>query len=1267
MSELNVANFVKHSPITKSLQLELIPYGKTRETITEKGYLEIDAEFRSQVDAVRVYIDDFAKDVIEHSLSKMNTTVVCNALDALGDLYADPGQDPDKVLRKGIESAILAELDTAVGKTLQDLSVLKDGAAPLISDVRKLNSANFLQEVLPVYAKRKYTGNQAALDKAMEDIRMVKGKTSMAVRLLQSRITALTTWMPDRVLSNFAKFQKNAEYYRTILANEDVSLAVSKLITEDMLTNAGYVSFLTQSGIDAYNKAIAGDHSEHGMEIKGVNNIVIEYNRSIRGKQDGRRPLPKIEKLDKQIMQPVEKAFSFAIIDEDDQVVETFAALHGIEQKELRDVYKAIRAASPEEVAIYGDRLRILSGLVYNGDYQKIVARITEVETEEIKAQAGKMSRSALEKTLVKAVDKVTDAKRLYTMAEIDAVMEDEVFAHYKALLMEAVSNLRDDGEDLAKDMKPGAQIRGFVKMVERVKTYVNDDWKSVRDLIKLVHRKSSADIDNAFYDVYDDAMPSIMRTTSSIGNMVRNYLTRKLNKIVETNHAYYGKASRQSEKWNVGKDKLSANENTILRIGNKFYFYILAEGTKPLDIYGVDEDCEVMTYTKMQAPYQNIPKLTMTRARNFFAEHPEVDAVVLTDKLTRPLTITRKEYELYASGACNKQKVKKGDEEGEKAAAKVLRDALDAILPIFKQFVETYTVWGNRPFTLKEPSEYNDLSEFYSDVEAFAAVQEWKPGNKAQILRSVEEGKALMFEITNRYLTRYYKDGDPSILNEYASMFMYILSKKNRDNMTVKLNGSPQMMYRTAADGKPFVHKKGSMLVNKRDKNGRNIPGDVYMELFTYYNMPEERRNPNALSDAAKQYIRDDLIEMRVAQYDITKDRRYYSEKFQLTVSYEKNTECKDKKLSLNDMAKAVAADSNRIVLVRNTQDLVYALVMSPDGKILEERSLNLITDTAPDGKVSSTDYHSRLKELEMANRAKKAEDWEYTGKIEDLRNGYFAKAVAEIAKMVIKYNAIVIMEQISDFARDKYFALGNTAYKKFEGMLADRLSDLHFPKVPEGEPGSATNPYQLCYPNAKNKSTRQNGIIFYVGGARIRTTDHETGFCPVFKNVAINTKKDKMQWLARFKKLKYNAAQCGMDIAFDYKDFITHVKPEEMERTEWEMTVSSGITEYDREHKCNNFIPAPFADVAEAIRECGVDPKTQLMEELKDPAATELSGKAVDMLYRYILKSLTGVVGAHSKAHRMMYVSPVTGKEVDMSRNMALNMHNAFEKGRG
>ena len=362
------------------------------------------------------------------------------------------------------------------------------------------------------------------------------------------------------------------------------------------------------------------------------------------------------------------------------------------------------------------------------------------------------------------------------------------------------------------------------------------------------------------------------------------------------------------------------------------------------------------------------------------------------------------------------------------------------------------------------------------------------------------------------------------------------------------------------------------------------------------------------------------------------------------------KNTECKNEDVQkINALGLEAAKDANRLVIVRNSQDTLYVVVMDRSGKILEKKSLNVI-----DG----IDYYKRLSDLETKNREDKKNSWDYSGKISDVRKGYFGKAVSEIAHMAVQYNAIIIMELISDRTKDKYFALGNNAFKTFEKMLVARLCDLHFGDVADGEPGSIINPYQLCKPEDQFTSATHNGIVFFVPARAARFTDPETGFFPAFSTASIHTKGAKVNWLSKFDKISMPAGSNALEVAFDYDYFSTYEKMPD--KKSWTMKLDNPITVYDKEKKYTIYIEHPFAELRDALMAEGIDPENGILDALR---ANKVPGSIVDLMFNRINASLKGVVNSHD-GERMMYVSPVNGRTADLSVNIAINLAKSFDE---
>ena len=1219
---MSFANFTKRSPIVKSLSFELKPFGKTAESIRKQGLLETDASFRKDAEAARPFIDEWIKDLIDRALSAAATNETRELFRQLGHIY-DSNDKEEKAVRFDVENAIRKIVSCCVSAAL-----------PADFSLGKINSEKFISEILADHFRKDA--------EAMAAITAVSGKSVFLAKFFVSRITAVETNMPDRVIENFVTYHNNIRAIKDALDTPAVTKKICDIFDERMCNDADYASFLRQSDIDAYNRVISGISDESGLVSLGFNAIVSEYNQLIRKTADA-RALRKMEKLDKQILMPVESMFTVMSIEDDEGVREVYEELVPVEN-EVDALIKALRKASSDEVVVFGDALHRLSEIVFE-DHSYIPRKLTEAGENAVRSRIrGDMKKSEktkLEKEAAAVASGVTKAETFYTMADVEKVCGPNVLKTFLAAFSAANTTLRLTSAACRPVFEDKSPLRGRSEAKKVIRSYVQESWSAIRDFVNVIRSKDDPRANNEFYDVYAVVQPLVAQTTRG-NNMIRNYLTRSIAKTVETNAASFGSAARSASKWYAG-GRMDSRQNALVKMDGRYYLYIFPAGSKPCVIEGSDDDCEVMIYTKMQSPYQNIPKLTMTRAAKFFSENPGARSFELTEKLTEPLTISRKVFDVYNSGACKKPNTKKMSAEEAADAVASFRKAIETVLPLFIRFCNTYTVWSDRTFSFRDPSEYTDLADFYTDVEKCSVMQKWVTGDKEKILELVENGRALMFEITNRGLRHMYETGDMSRLNEYAIPFLYLFSEENRKSGTMKLNSRPGFFFRPASDDEVIVHKAGSVLVGKRDTKGGFIPDALYTEIYKYYN----GMLSGVLSKEARRYIDEGLVSTRTSEYDIMKDARYHRDMYKICISYEKNAECFGTPSPINAEADLIASMSNRVILVRNQNDIVYMTVVTPSGEILESRSLDVI-----DG----IDYHKRLGDIEKSNRETRSSSWDYADKIANIRDGYFSKAIAEIARTVVKYEAIVIMERISEHTRDKGFALGNTAYKKFETLLTARLADLHFNGIEEGQPGSITNPYQLCMPNEKCRSEAQNGIVYFVPGGGISVRDHESGYNFDFDISGINTKTAKMRWLSKFDSIRYDAESKAMNVSFGFDNFKTYGRAS---RNAWDLRLTGGTTVYDRETGENSYIPHPFDDVISRMSDEGVRADADLAKVMGEGRVTST---VVDMFFYRLVYCLRGIVHTHDDK-RATYVSPVSGHEMDFSENSAFNLLNSFE----
>ena len=127
---------------------------------------------------------------------------------------------------------------------------------------------------------------------------------------------------------------------------------------------------------------------------------------------------------------------------------------------------------------------------------------------------------------------------------------------------------------------------------------------------------------------------------------------------------------------------------------------------------------------------------------------------------------------------------------------------------------------------------------------------------------------------------------------------------------------------------------------------------------------------------------------------------------------------------------------------------------------------------------------------------------EWKEIGKIKEIKEGYLSLVIHEISKMVIKYNAIIAMEDLSYGFKKGRFKVERQVYQKFETMLINKLNYLVFKDISITENGGLLKGYQLTYIPDKLKNVgHQCGCIFYVPAAYTSKIDPTTGFVNIFK----------------------------------------------------------------------------------------------------------------------------------------------------------------------
>lgn len=365
------------------------------------------------------------------------------------------------------------------------------------------------------------------------------------------------------------------------------------------------------------------------------------------------------------------------------------------------------------------------------------------------------------------------------------------------------------------------------------------------------------------------------------------------------------------------------------------------------------------------------------------------------------------------------------------------------------------------------------------------------------------------------------------------------LFSEENLKDIVLKLNGEAEIFFRKSSIKNPIIHKKGSILVNRtyeaeeKDQFGniqivrKTIPENIYQELYKYFNDKSDKE----LSDEAAKLK--NVVGHHEAATNIVKDYRYTYDKYFLhmpiTINFKAN-----KTSFINDrILQYIAKEKNLHVIGidRGERNLIYVSVIDTCGNIVEQKSFNI---------VNGYDYQIKLKQQEGARQIARKE-WKEIGKIKEIKEGYLSLVIHEISKMVIKYNAIIAMEDLSYGFKKGRFKVERQVYQKFETMLINKLNYLVFKDISITENGGLLKGYQLTYIPEKLKNVgHQCGCIFYVPAAYTSKIDPTTGFVNIFKFKDL-TVDAKREFIKKFDSIRYDSDKNLFCFTFDYNNFIT------------------------------------------------------------------------------------------------------------------------------
>lgn len=354
---------------------------------------------------------------------------------------------------------------------------------------------------------------------------------------------------------------------------------------------------------------------------------------------------------------------------------------------------------------------------------------------------------------------------------------------------------------------------------------------------------------------------------------------------------------------------------------------------------------------------------------------------------------------------------------------------------------------------------------------------------------------------------------------------------------------------------------------------------------------------NKNKLNDKKKS----------IFAYEIVKNKRFTVDKYLFKLSVKLNySQPNNNKIDVNSEVREIISNGgikHIIGIDRGERNLLYLSLIDLKGNIVMQKSLNILKD---DHNAKGTDYKGLLTERE-GERQDARRNWKKIANIKDLKRGYLSQVVHIISKMMVEYNAIVVLEDLnSGFIRGRQ-KIERNVYEQFERMLIDKLNFYVDKHKEANETGGLLHALQLTseFENFK-KSEHQNGCLFYIPAWNTSKIDPATGFANLFDTRYTNA-VEAQEFFSKFDEIRYNEEKDWFEFEFDYDKFTQKAHGT---RTKWTLcTYGMRLRSFKNPAKQYNWdseVVALTDEFKRILEEAGID----IHENLKD-AIRNLKGK--------------------------------------------------------
>lgn len=1183
----NFENFTNLYEISKTLRFELKPIGNTTALLEENKIIQNDKYRRKKYELVKPYFDKIHREFIEFSLKNTHLDIFNDFdISAYRDIYKkwyNNRKDAELTKEKEkFENNLMKQIGELFEKSVWDFLTHIDAGDAY--DEKNINLDFLYRKEIFAILKQRYGDEKETLltDSATGEVFSIfdgwGGWLGYFDKFFQTRknlykTDGTSTAIATRIArDNLRIFTENSIIFEKIADKIDIS-PLQKNFEKNILevfSPSYFYQIFTQDGIDTYNTILGGETLENGQKLQWINEFINQY------RQSSGEKIPYLKKLQKQILSEKETIF-FNQIQNDTELIDILKIFFEKSTKRvdyLEKVFAKLGDFSDENYAkIYLNKMGF-NTIIHRFADAGIFSRIVYEELKEAKFPGIKYDKNEEKYSfpdfipllyIKKALENYSSdtlfwKERCYLSSdwkdgfllpentdlwnqfctilqfEFSSQFEKDSPSGEKFGYRVLQKNLQEKLWNFTLTTENKALLKGFADSALALYSF----WKYF-SLEKSRSWDGNIELDSDFYDgengyieqFYADAYEEIVKTY----NLMRNYLTKK--PWSDTNK---WKINFESSSLLKGWDKdFASNGAYIFSRKNKYYLGISNGATPDEEIL---ENLKKWQWEKIvryiydfQKPdNKNTPRLFIRSKGDSFA--PAVE------KYNLPI---HEVIEIYDKGLFKT----------ENKDSLYYKESLRKLIDYFKLGFSRHESYKHYNFVWKESSEYQNIADFYRDVEKSCYRLDTELLDFEALKKLTESKHLYLFQI-------YNKDFE---LDESLQFDGYHFQGKWQKNLHTKyFEALFSDDNRLRSDGTIFKLSGG---------------GEVFSR-------------PKAI---------DAKSEKRNFSREIIKNKRYSEEKLFLHFPIQMNFKAENAG-NFNKKINAVLAnnpDINILGIDRGEKHLSYFSVINQKWEILESGSFNYISSldaqgnpiTVAEKKIEEIlDEQENIVDIELQDTGKSVnhvdystlllykeekrkfqrQSWKEVEQIKDIKKWYISILVRKIADLAIQYNAIIVLEDLNMRFKQIRWGIERSIYQQLEKALIEKLSFLvNKNEMDPTKAGHLLRAYQLAnIESADNLKAigKQTGIIFYTEAAYTSKIDPLTGWRPHLYLKKVNGEKNK-EVIRQFTDMVFNSAKNRFDITYDIRKFFGK-DTQFPKKTIW--TVSSSVERYKWDKKLNN-----------------------------------------------------------------------------------------------